>query len=596
MSVGIVSGRRSHSRAVTAVVVMVAISALLGFAALTIDVAVIYNTRADLQRAADAGAITAALSLSNNEFSGSPVETARDSAVAAVEQNPVLGQPVTVDPLVDVVFGRGNYDAGTNTYNFAPTTIMPDAVRVTVRMTADSPNGSAKLCLAPVFGKSVCDIEATAVASISPRDMAISADLSGSLRFDSLLRYYQSRAVNNYEIWDALPGGADDTDSVWQIGELPTDLDQAAGPAWGFFKWICYGSDVTAAEYNPSYDAGLVTLQKGYDWADPDLESYLISRGYSAPEIEVIMSSEGGDDDDDGPVDPTYVYRVAAALGLAHWNSGIPGGLWETLGVPPADAGDGNFSVSDLELVWDETLMGRSAADSSAIWQQYINFMTGGTFQYRFGVKTVVDFLMERRVEPWNTPELIDTPLQPLQSVKDAVSILVDLLEDIEAVDQLSLEAYSRVGAHEVNLTTNFQSVSDRLNDLGPRQYGSGTNIGDGIKRSIEELTGPRSRASARKVIVLLTDGQANRDEAGNSTEEGGRAYALAQAQAAADLGMQIITISVGYGADQTLMEEIATIGHGTHFHAEGSIEQYTTELQNIFTQVGLKRPVALIE
>ena len=46
-----------RKRAIAVVVVVVLLPVLLGFAALTVDVGMIYNVRADLQRAADAGAM-----------------------------------------------------------------------------------------------------------------------------------------------------------------------------------------------------------------------------------------------------------------------------------------------------------------------------------------------------------------------------------------------------------------------------------------------------------------------------------------------------------------------------------------------------------
>ena len=42
-------------------------------------------------------------------------------------------------------------------------------------------------------------------------------------------------------------------------------------------------------------------------------------------------------------------------------------------------------------------------------------------------------------------------------------------------------------------------------------------------------------------------------------------------------------------------MQEIADIGHGEHFHAEGSMEQYSQRLASIFQRLGGKRPVELI-
>ena len=45
---------QKRRRAATAVLVLVTLPVMLGMAALAIDVCVMYNTRADLQRAADA--------------------------------------------------------------------------------------------------------------------------------------------------------------------------------------------------------------------------------------------------------------------------------------------------------------------------------------------------------------------------------------------------------------------------------------------------------------------------------------------------------------------------------------------------------------
>ena len=95
---------------------------------------------------------------------------------------------------------------------------------------------------------------------------------------------------------------------------------------------------------------------------------------------------------------------------------------------------------------------------------------------------------------------------------------------------------------------------------------------------------------------LVLTDGVANIDENGRSSTSGGAAYALAMAQKAADLGIKIFAVSVGVGADQDLMKQIASIGNGEHFHAEGSIEDYSAGLADIFSTIGVRRSVTLIE
>ena len=59
---------------------------------------------------------------------------------------------------------------------------------------------------------------------------------------------------------------------------------------------------------------------------------------------------------------------------------------------------------------------------------------------------------------------------------------------------------------------------------------------------------------------------------------------------------MQIIAVTVGQDADQDLMEEIAEVGNGVHFHAQGSIDQYSQQLAAIFGRITGKRSVELIQ
>ena len=42
-------------------------------------------------------------------------------------------------------------------------------------------------------------------------------------------------------------------------------------------------------------------------------------------------------------------------------------------------------------------------------------------------------------------------------------------------------------------------------------------------------------------------------------------------------------------------MSQIADIGQGEHFHAEGSIVEYSAALEQIFRRLGVTRPVELI-
>lgn len=597
---------------VVVVFTLVMVVVICGFAALTIDVGAMYNMRADLQRAADAAALAAAAGLAE-PGSDDPVARARKAAVEYVERNHALGRRVKVDADSDIEFGIANYDAASNSYRFETTDVLPDAVRVRVRCTDDSVNGPMSLYFARIFGRTDTNVSAEAIAVMTPRDIAIAADLSGSINDDSELRNYKLTEINLYDVWAALPQrdvvvGSVDPDDLAGAGtsggsDPGADLNVSTildGPAWGYMTALGFGNDLDPTAYDPASDPGLVRLPYNSSWTDAKLTQYLSDRGYSSAEVSAILSSSY---DSNG----AYKYRTAVALGLAFWNSGMSGGLWQARDVPSSNTGNANVRVEAGELEWVQQIFDMPLSESRDVWLDYIDgyVRSGSTamvgansgFRYRYGVKTFVNYLLERRGAHSQTPEIAGTPAQPMQAVKDAATYMADLLTSLETNDLLSLEVYGSTARHEVDLTNDFYRVAQRMSELQAGHYDNYTNMGGGIERAIEELTGPRARRASRKVLVLLTDGIANVDangRTGNTSD--GAAHAIRQAERAAALGIKIFAVSVGAGADQDIMKRIAEIGNGEHFHAEGSIDQYSAGLANIFMRIGSKRTYELIQ
>ncbi|MBU0717146.1 MAG: VWA domain-containing protein, partial [Planctomycetes bacterium] len=633
--------------AVVLVFTLVMVVVLCGFAALTIDVGLMYNTRADLQRAADAAALAAAGSLSRLDMDDS-ADQAYDVARKLVEANPVLGRRVTVDEHTDITIGQAKYDPGTNSYDFTPTNSLADAVRVRVRQTDDSPNGPTSLLFARIFGKSSMNISAEAIAYLGPRDIALVADLSASENDDSELQHYKRTEINLYDVWAGLPSESDLSPQTDDLGftstvevtdngdgtstvtialasdgsagtpalshltlglpegahemaaatatseggypiEVGTDPqtgvsgikfdetnlgedgvaqsetftfvipnDQLAylevatkagtladlseynlfpGPVWGYMEELGYGTINLDESYEPSADPGLIRLPYTQNWSNASLELHLANLGYSSDEIDAILS---GAYDRNG----AYPSRVAVALGLAYWNSGYPGGLWDERGVPAGQTGDRDARVEAGELEWVEPIFDRSITESKAIWFEFIDYVRNSRttmvqansgFQYRYGVKTFVNFLLESQTSAEATPELSETPSQPLQAIKDAVGFMAALIEDLDTNDQMSLEVYGETAVHEVDLTDEYQKVTERLAKMQAGHYDSWTNMGGGIATAITELTGDHARKMSQKVMILLTDGIANVNSHGGTNDyAGGRDYALAEAKRAA--------------------------------------------------------------
>jgi len=600
--VGYVS-RIAKRKGVVAVQVAVLMTVIVGFTALSFDVGAMYNTKADLQRTADAAALAAASKLADYS-QGSPMAAATALAHEYVNRNSVFGRQLALSS-DDVEFGRAIYNAGTGSYDFQAVSSFPDAVRVRVRLTADSPNGEMPLYFARALGQDFASVEAEAIAMMVPRDIAIVADLSGSHNNDSELMNFQLTDVNLHEVWSDFPGGIDDADTSWNGDEFPLDPNgyspQMGGPAWGYFKKLGFGTETVNSSYTTATDPGLIQLNKNQDWTDSGLSNYLGELGYSSDEIQAIMS---GDNDS-----TTWEERTAVALGLARWDSGMPGGLWEQAGVDPGNAGNANDVVGGGEITWIETFGDRTPAQSQDIFMDYIRDYISGydhgartkldtastMFRYQFGVKTFMNYLLEKRTSHNQTPEFANTKTQPMQAVKESVDVLTNLLEGFDTSDQLSLEIYARTARHEVDLTEDFQKISDRLNEMQAAHYDSWTNIGGGIGKGIEELSSSRVRPTAQRMMILLTDGNANVGSSGQFSAVAGRQFALTEAHRAAQSGIRIYSVSVGADSDVNLMSSIARTGRGTHFHAEGSIDQYTDQLEEIFMTIGGARPVELI-
>lgn len=158
------STHRERRRAAVAVQVIVIIPVLLGFAAVSVDVGVMYNARSDMQQAVDSAALAAASVFAYAPEGQDPMAEATAAAQDFVDRNKVLGRTLTLESGTDVIYGHAYYDEAANTYNFVAGDTPPNAVRVTLRQTEDSVNGSLPLYFAGIFGKTATDLTAASVA------------------------------------------------------------------------------------------------------------------------------------------------------------------------------------------------------------------------------------------------------------------------------------------------------------------------------------------------------------------------------------------------------------------------------------------------
>ncbi len=216
------------------------------------------------------------------------------------------------------------------------------------------------------------------------------------------------------------------------------------------------------------------------------------------------------------------------------------------------------------------------------------------SYQYKYGTKCLINYWNEKKPKYSQTTSLWQITTQPLSAAKNASDVLVDFIDQVEADDQVGLSIYTHTNADgailESGLTFDVLNLKPLYRDRQAGHYDNMTNIGGGIKVAREELEA-NARPQAYKVIVLITDGVANRP-VGNPV-----GFAQDQADLCLAAGIKILTVSLGLGADQLLMQDIADRTGGEHFNVPGggTIAEYEADLMAVFQEIAADRPLKLL-
>ncbi len=238
----------------------------------------------------------------------------------------------------------------------------------------------------------------------------------------------------------------------------------------------------------------------------------------------------------------------------------------------------------------------------SGSWKNYVDYVQTSSniknagYKKDYGYLTWMNYLLEKKPRFDQTPDLWQTPEQPIQQVKDAVSLFIEYIQEVDSDDQLGLSIYTAsdgTATLESGLTIDYDLIDTISTQRQAGHYDVYTNIGAGIKNAREELLA-NGRPNAFKMMVLMTDGIANRP--GNSSQA--KQYAQDQAALTAQENIPIITISLGSGADTNLMQAIADATEGVHFNVPGGsgIEQYASQLTDTFRSIADDRPLKLVK
>lgn len=615
----------------------------VGVAALAVDTGLMFTAKSELQNAADAAALAAASQLG---ASGNMSEAALAEAASLAGANKIAGSNGQMIG-TDMVLGHATYNSSTGKYTFNANATPYDAVQVTMRRDQNVSDGPVSLAFGKMIGVQGAKMTASATAMVVPRDIAVVVDLSGSMNDDSEFRHYKNYSsetgsgdrpgvqINIEDVWRSLscakgnngvgngidpappgnpsnyndqpgtgPGSPNSQGGNPSPGADPTGPGGACGgPRWGWMTG--WGNAIVLGSYTPVGDSGLYYIPKSSTCSDADVTANLTEAGYSSAERSALLS---------GSNDSSTTYyrnRVKVLLGVAGWRSKKSGGKY--------NGGPGN---GDNKVDTNEVYQQIAFPYSGGSWDAYIDYMTNtsemrntdGNFRYRYGLKTLTNYFLEKLNNKDSCSDLKNAPEMPLKSVKDAVQTLVTTINELQSDDHMSLEVFATTGRHEVDLktpgpgealSTVLQVIPTTLNQRQAGHYDSTTNAGGGLDKAITELMSSRARSSAKKCIFFLSDGKPNVDQNNNyvgNSAASAVSWGVDRATYAAEQGMVLYTVGVGNDANDGFLQNLAEIGGGEYFFADNAPDpatgqpMYVAQLQQIFQTLGGKRPVRLIK
>lgn len=223
------------------VLTLVILVTLIGFAALTVDVGALYNTRADLQNAADAAALAGGSALAGDAMlrvrqgnSSSSVSAEAGALILERAQasgllNYSFASSGTVIPSGDIVSGWIDLSSSTSPIDPSRPFSQHNAVQVYVRRTQGSANGPVDFFFASIFGMSEGDVTASAVAAFDDRVSGYDTGAGGGdlLPFTVDVTEYNNQVAAGNDIYDydagagnVLSGG----DSMPEVNIYPAKL------------------------------------------------------------------------------------------------------------------------------------------------------------------------------------------------------------------------------------------------------------------------------------------------------------------------------------------------------------------------------------
>ncbi|WP_339910241.1 VWA domain-containing protein [Symmachiella dynata] len=571
---------------------------LFGFTAFVVDVGYIAYSKAQLQNVTDAAVLSAALELDMMSDQGDVETAATAAAMEVASTNPggeitvqgeSEGEPFqTVQP-IDIEFGRQEFNHDTGRYELSFGGGSGDSPYNVIKVTGKrtfrpgiAPGGGdidARLPLffAPVIGHDFAEIEVTSIATFQPRDVILVVDLSGSMNDDSELK-----SINKLG-HDAI---VDNMEQIWGEMTDPGAMAAEIGEHLPFTPDYVTFEGQPASGAIPHIKVTLKSKRKIFVESTKDLSNVVVEytngNKYKYDNLNVGQS---------------HTFNCSSNLKRC----------WVKSGSNASGEGSGYGERFDFTTSAIQEALGLSDVDypfGSGSWSSYFSYVQGNSalnqggydYRYKYGGLSMVNWWLGSKPAHNQTEDLWKASAQPVTALKDAVSLFVNYLESVKAEDNVGLSLYNNANQDallEHGLSQNFSAILETTTHRQAGHYNSYTNIGAGMRVGRLEMIA-NARPKAMRMMILITDGIANRSSTGASPAQS----ALDEAYYAKAAKIKIMTVSIGAGADTNLMQEIADITGGEHFNVPGgqTVAQYADQLQAHFNTIAADRPLKLID
>lgn len=553
------------------------ITMVLGFAAFSIDIGYLAVTKGQLQAAVDAATLAAAMELNPNIDQTVVEANVKNAASEVAGLNPVGNHSgLLLDPTVDIELGRRDWDAVNSSFvfSFGATAVPYNIVRVTGRLddvfnpaTGLKENRKLPLFFAPAIDDDNVIMKVGSVATYQPRDMVLVLDYSGSMNDDT--EFKRCNELGHTTVNSAI-------DTMWtELGE-PSYGDMPYAPTYLTVEGVPEDAANNIPHITVEYRRNSVEVT-----STMDLEKVVLkdSNGYYL-EFDDLSGTTGVFQDN------TKIRRVWVESG-------------GNIAISGDDAGE-RFEFDDNDIVGYLGLDAVTYPHPSGSWTSFVDYVNDSgnvneaTYRAKYSTKCLINYWNESRPRYSQTPGLSVCTTQPLTAAKNASDVLCDYITAVEADDKVGLSIYTHTNSNgaylESGLTHDVASIKPLYRNRQAAHYDNMTNIGGGLKVARLELEN-NGRQDAYRVIVLMTDGVANRPS--GSAES----WAIQQANLCKTSKIKIMAIALGLGADEDLMEELATITGGKHFVVPGggTIAEYEAQLMQVFQDIAADRPLKLL-